>query len=237
MTIGTSRGTHLTVDTLVLRAYQRAGILPVGTDPAEVGVQDHLAYGRFELHLIVQELGGYEPARLIQPYDITLVAGTQSYDLPDTVQHTVGDGQYKGPNDTVSTHVRQINGESWQSLSDKASQGRPVMFFCDRGGDDYAATIRVYQIPDSAGTLTVRAQYKPADTLVGSTTIDLSPAAMNYVVSQLTALVIMANNGNQQRANILFQLADKALSEVRRFEAEQAAPAVELRFTPMQRRC
>ncbi len=218
MTVSTTRGTELNIDQILTDALMQAGLLMPG-QPAQ---ESDLGFARRRLDSTVAELqtdGVF--AKSVQFYELTLVAGTSLYDLPPDILDLVGDAAYI---DATQTSTENASGETpltgisrgeWQALSAKGAEGRPTMYYLNRSTSPMG--IRLWPIPDEAGTVRFQAHYYFADSLTGSNTVDLRKFWAEYLVWQLAHNMAVAKGFPVQRCGYLKGRADDFRKRARRF--------------------
>ena len=157
MAISSTRGTKKTIDELVLDAWKYAGMVPVDTNTTEPQVAAKLSFGRRMLDIILDQMANVVDARVVDFYDVTMVASQQTYTLPEEVIDVVGEGIYIPASESStetyssSTPVRSMSREQWHMLTSKDSTGTPVMMYAHRGDEDaYTIDLKVWPLPDEA---------------------------------------------------------------------------------------
>jgi hypothetical protein len=242
MTVATTRGTKKTVDEMVLAAYKLAGLLDAGASTSDGGVLSMLNHGRFLLGVILEQLSAIPTARDTDFYELTLVADTQSYTLPEEIIDVVGDGKYieagVEPDSSLGeTVVKQIDRSQWQLLSGRDATGIPSMMYVHRGVEDaYTITLYLWTRPSEAGTIRLMVQRAAADTTVGSTTIDIKTPWYAYILHELASQVCQSSNGNVARATYLAARAMEYKNEARNFSAEHGPVKMSIMLQPVQTR-
>lgn len=216
MTIATTRGTESTIDALVTDAYHQAGLVSVELTPSEA----QKAYARRTLDRVLDELmtAGVQ-ARSVVFSDHTLTSGTYKYAMASDVVDVLGEIMYL---DASQTDLTKANGETvmkkitraeWNQLSDKSATGRPSLYYVHRGADP--AEVWLWPIPDEAGTIRVQEHRMPADTTVGSTTLDLLPYWYDYIVLEIGHRMALASSLPATRVQYLGNLARDARNRAR----------------------
>lgn len=241
MTIASTRDTKLTADAMVLLAHKRAGLMDASADGLEANSQAKMAFGRVLLDTIVDELGGWRPARLVVFETLQLVVGQQDYELSESIVDVVGDGKYIAAEYAATpdlaqgeTVVRQVNLETWHSLGDKGSTGLPTMFYADRGGDDYKITVRVHYRPEEAGVIRFAVHKAPADSTAAAATLDMQSSFNQYILHQLAGQLLDSANGPPERVRMLLSMANDMKMRALESGANQAPIPVEVMLRPAQ---
>lgn len=226
MTISATAGTDMTVDDVCTAALQTAAVVGMGKAPSS----EQMDWCRKALNRIVNQLTteGVH-ARWVDFYELALTAGDYSYSLPETVVDVVGDGMYidASQSDTSAasseTAVRQVDRERWHSLSNKSSQSRPYLFFADRAVDGDQLEVKLWPTPDEAGTVRFQVHSTPADSLTGSSTLDLREYWMRYVVWELAHEVAVASGLPEPRCSMLNKRADGFKVSARQYASQKTA--------------
>src|ERR1043165_6435188 len=145
MTISATASTLSTVDEIILRGYKRAGLLPlefsIGADVQWNAKADH---GRQTLNRIINGLAtlGFID-HFTDFYVLDLVAGQPNYDIDpdDNVLNFVYSGSHipliNGTEEietTGETPVKPISRHRWNSLSSKAAESTPTLYYIHRNG-------------------------------------------------------------------------------------------------------
>lgn len=214
MAVSETSTRELDIDRIIMLAVQTAGILPAGA-PRSGRQWDNLsAQARDFLEINIdhmQALGSF--ARAIELYDVATTPGTDSYDLPNTTLIVVGDAQFSSEADTGSTFVRQIGREEYLAIADKASTGRPSVFYSQMHA---TTTLFLWPIPDVVGTLEIQRGRLLADNEDGSLTVDLERHWIKFVLYDLAHSLAVANSVNPLRCQYLRAQADTALGPSKR---------------------
>jgi hypothetical protein len=225
MTVMSTSGRRFTIDTIVQRALNMAGLLEVSQalssqpalrlfalDMLETVVDD------LQTHGVIARAAGF--------YDLTLVAGTHRYSLPTSVLDVSGDGAYMPPGTADLTAasseqlVSQIDRDAWHRISDKSATGQPTMFYTHRELDQ--AQVRLWPIPDadSAGYIRFPVHRHLADNTDGNATIDLDVYWQGYLIYKLASVCAQAQ-GLAQSAVLLDGQAANKLTEAKSTAKQQ----------------
>ncbi len=189
MTIGTTVGRELNVNTIVLRADQLAGLMAPEQGFSGPTWNPRAAFGRDLLETILDELqteGVF--ARGVSFTNLTLVAGTAIYALPETVFDVIEDGSYIAAGEdvdaaTAEMPVIQKDRETWQRIGTKSVESQPTLFFTDRSV--FPIQVRLWPTPSEAGTIRFQTHRLLADTTDGNTTVDLERYWVQYLMWEL----------------------------------------------------
>ena len=162
MVQSTTPSIPISVNTLILLAYKRAGVLPVEARLSGANLVPKLEHGRQLLDLIIDGLAteGFV-ARTTQFYDLPIQAGESYYTLPDSILDVFEDAMFV-PNDNVDTKFtsgelvcKQIDLSTWQTLTVKGSSStRPQLYVALRSGA--TVQLRFWPVPNDAGTMRLK---------------------------------------------------------------------------------
>lgn len=181
MTISTSRTGEFTVHQIVRAAYRCAGLITVGQEPSAAKA----AAGRELLQFILMDLEADSLcARNTVFEDVPCVAGQAAYVLSDDALDVEGQAAYVPPGETPETaesqtSLAQLPRERWLSLTNKTAAGRPTLYWADRATSPI--TLRLYPVPDEAGTVRLQVQRLRASMLEGSATPDMERFFAEYL--------------------------------------------------------
>jgi hypothetical protein len=209
MAISTDRSTSMQIDEIVLAAYRIAGLVSVEQSAADPTWTQKASFGKTLLSMTLAELQTEGLiARYVDFYDVDMVAGTAAYTLPSDILDLVGDGEYTSPTDDEDSPVsagpvRKIAIDQWQALSNKASEGTPSLYYVHKGTTGYAFTVKLWPVPDEAGNVRFLAQRHNAETLQGTTTIDLETYWHKYLVYALAYDLAVASSLPADRLSVL----------------------------------
>jgi hypothetical protein len=197
VTISSSAGAQLTITQICLRAYQGAGLRSVHQGTADLAWEAEFAYARDRLGILVDELAVYGVmARAASFVEQTLTAGTYKYSMAPTVLDVVGMAMYidaaeKDKSKAASeTSIDPISREHWTSISSKSASGTPTMYYAHRELDQIE--VRLWPVPDEAGTVRFQVHRKLSDTTDGNATLDLEEYWLSYVITALESKLMEA---------------------------------------------
>lgn len=206
MTVSTDRGTAMTIDAIVLTAYQLAGLLP----PTATLDPSRGAFGRTILNTILSEMAtDGVSARWVDFYNLTLVSGTYKYSMPEYVVEVIGNGAYIAASETNITQaasefaVTEISREEWQNIGTKSTTGWTSWYYQHEGPGDYIKQVYLWPIPDEAATIRFQVQVQPYDSLTGAATLDLKTYWMQYILWELAHQFAMASSLPENRVSQL----------------------------------
>lgn len=224
MTAATTALIDLPIDTIVLRAYQLAGLLDHSASSAGPTWASRASMARDFLELDLQGLQarGYL-VRSIEFYPLTLVAGTNPYTLPEVTFDLIGTATYLPAGSTAGeTHISMIDAYGYQKISDKQSGGVPSVFYPHR-----AAAFQVYfwPVPDasSLGTVTFQRRRILATMRQGDKTIDCEAAWNEYFFYSLAHKLAMANTLPQAQVAELRNMKLESFTYARNFGRQRAS--------------
>jgi len=214
---------ELTINTIVRRAYQLAGLMNPGEGEGSAQFKEKAAMARDFLELIVDDLqteGIF--VRSVDFYTLTLVKGQEEYTLPLDTLDLHGSAMYLDPNQTTGeTMVTMIPRESYQRLSNKTAQGRPYLYYPNKV--DSKVEVFLWPVPDQAGTIRFQRRRLLADNTDGNATIDLERYWAKYIVWELAHHLATASSLEPNRCGYLANKAEKALKKAKGY-ARQRPP-------------
>ena len=188
MAISTTPSTPVSINTLILLAYKRAGLVPIETRLSGANLTPKLEHGRQLLELI---LDGLAPlgfiARTLAFYDLPVVAGESQYTLPDSVLDVHDDAMFIPSENPDTKHTtgelvcKQTDLSTWQTLTNKGSiSSRPQLYTALRDGA--TVVLRFWPVPSESGVMRI----KTARLLGGAADGKLSPDLQRYWHDALT---------------------------------------------------
>lgn len=151
--------TPVSINTIILLSYKRAGLLPVEATIAGANMVPKLEHGRQLLDVILDSLAtqGFI-ARTQTFYDLPMVAGEPHYTLPDSILDVHGDAMFVPDHNPDTKHTtgelvcKQIDLATWQSLTTKGSTStRPQLYAALRQGA--TVELRFWPVPSDAGVM------------------------------------------------------------------------------------
>lgn len=219
MTVSSTSGTEISVDTILTTGLQLSGVLDSG-QPAD---EADLALGRILLDTQLDELqteGVY--ARSVDFIEVgPLTVGEPFYSLPSNVLDLIGDGAYidttnaSTKNASGETPVKPMDRQEWQRLSSKDSEGRPYKYYLHRAA--VPLQVRLWPRPDEAATIRFQAQLLMADTFDGSSTVDLRQFWVQYLIWEMAHQFSVAKTLSPNRSSMLFKRAKEKKERARAF--------------------
>ena len=224
MTISSTVGTDMTVDDVIKRSFQTAGIVTLGGTPNS----EQYDFGRAILNVLMKSLMAKGiHARWVDFLDVTLTADDYTYTLGATVMDVVGDGQYISASETdltkasAETRVTQIDRAGWHEISAKNACGRPNLYFVNRAVDGDQIEVRLWPIPDEAGTIRFQVHTMPSDTLSGEATIDLREYWMLYLIYEMAHQIAVASSLPVETRSYLRAVAKEKEVDARSYANEK----------------
>jgi len=162
MAIASAPSAPVSINTLILLALKRAGIVPVEARLSGANMTARLEHGRQLLDLIVDALAveGFM-ARTTQFYDLPILGGESAYTLPDTILDVFEDAMFvpSENHDTKNTTgelvCKQVDVTTWQLITTKGSSStRPTMYAAFRQGA--TVQLKFWPVPSEAGTMRMK---------------------------------------------------------------------------------
>ena len=194
MTIASTNGTQKTINELARLAHIKAGLL----EESQTLSASQSALARDLLGTIVTDLQAESiTARAVTSQDVTLTAGTRDYTMASSVLDVFGDALYIPAGDsltapTSATVVSQITQAQWHTMGAKDSTGNTTMYFPDRVTTP--PVVRLWPIPQEAGTVRFLVHRHLADSNVGACTLDLEIYWEGYIIDELAAALAEAKS-------------------------------------------
>lgn len=203
MTVASSATAELSIDRIVLHAFQKASLMPLEQAPSGVQWLKRAARARELLETIIKHLETKGLlARARRFYTLSpLISGQADYALPADILDVHGDAAYIAAGQSLTApsseqQVQQIAMEEWQALGGRDSTGVPSMYYADRSGAQIL--IRLWQTPSEAGAIRFQAYYLLANSTDGAKTPDLERHWASYLIHALAAeLAEAAGNGEK----------------------------------------
>jgi len=208
VTISSTPTTPITITTLVLLAYKRAGVLPVEATTSGANYSAKLAHGKTLLDLILDNLAveGFI-ARTMSFYDLDIVAGTEVYTMPDTLLDVYEDAMFHSDAAPDSELVcKQIDIATWQTLTTKDTESsRPQLYMVSRSGATPVVTL--WPVPNEAGTLRLKIARLLGDNQTSGNTPDLQRYWLDVLVWMLAWYVAVDSSMPLDKIAFLQQTA------------------------------
>jgi hypothetical protein len=227
MTAATSAAIDLPIDTIVLRAYQLAGLLDHSASSAGPTWVSKASMARDFLELDLQGLQarGYL-VRSLEFYPLLLVAGTNPYDLPPDTFDVIGTATFLPLGSTTGqTQIAMLDYYGYQKISDKQSFGIPTLFYPHR-----AATFQLFFWPvpnaSSLGTVTLQRRRILATMREGDKTVDCEAAWNEYFLYSLAHKLAIANMLPSTQIQELRGMKLDSFANARNFGRQRASTTI-----------
>lgn len=221
--------TPISINTLILLAYKRAGLLPVEAKLSGANMVPKLEHGRQVLDLIMDGLAteGFM-ARTMGFYDLPIVAGESQYTLPDTVLDVFEDAMFVPSENEDTKHTtgelvcKQIDLATWQTLTTKGSiSTRPQLYAAFRSGA--TVELRFWPVPSEAGTMRVKTVRLLGSNSDGSKTPDLHRYWFDALVWCLAYYVAVDSSVPAERVQFLNAMAEQKKKACVRYSFEHTS--------------
>lgn len=218
MTVNATATRELTIDEIVLRSYNLAGLVSAG----QALTLPQASLGRDLLEVTVDHLQSFGfAARAIDFATVPLVDGTYKYTLAATVQETVDPAMFIPSTSSTEqvdgeTIVSKVGREVWQTQSAKGASGRPNIYYEHRASG--VVQVWFWPVPgtDEAGKY-VRLQIHRllGDNDDGTKTVDLERYWVKCLLYWLAHDLAVAQSLPDSRCLYLKGLAQQALDHAR----------------------
>lgn len=209
MPISSSATTPQTINSLILLAYKRAGVVPVEATTSGANMTAKLSHGRTLLDLILDNLAveGFI-ARTMSTYDLDIAADDGDYTLPDTLLDVYEDAMFYSDAAPESELVcRQMDFATWQTLTTKTSESsRPQLYLAIRSGA--TVQVKLWPIPNEAGTLRFKTVRLLGENQTGTNTPDLQRYWLDALVWILAWYVAVDSSMPTERVAYLQGVAE-----------------------------
>ena len=218
MTISSVRTRELSIDQIVRRAWQVAGLFP---PDGAVLTEGQLSLGRDLLEALSDSLvteGLF--ARTVDWYELPLEAGTHIYTMPDTTSDVVGTAMWIADGESLTQasgerQVKPIDRATYQTISAKSTSGQPTMYYMHR----VTAPPQVYLWPIPSETATIRFQVQKllADCDSGTATPDVERFWVRGIIWALAAEIASSQSLPGQTVVRLEGKAEALLQKARSY--------------------
>ncbi len=236
MTISTIPSAPISINQLVLLALKRAAVVPIEARLSGANMTAKLEHGRQTLDIMLDGLAteGFM-ARTMGFYDLPIVAGENTYALPDTVLDVIEDAMYVPPENPDTKHTsgelicQQMDLSTWQTLTTKGSiSTRPQLYVAERSG----ATIKVkfWPVPSESGVM----RMKTVRLLGGSGTGTKSPDLQRYwfdaLVWMLAHYIAVDSSMSAEKIAMLQATAEQKKAACVRYSFEHTSQQATLAY-------
>lgn len=217
MTAKAIPSTPISINTLILLAYKRAGVLPVEAKLSGANMTPKLEHGRQLLDLIIDGLAteGFM-ARTMDFYDLPIVAGESQYTLPDSILDVHEDAMYV-PGEPTNQDTKHTTGEMvckqidlgvWQTLTTKGSiSTRPQLYAAFRSGA--TVMLKFWPVPSEAGTMRVKTVRLLGSNSDGTKNVDLHRYWFDALVWCLAYYVAVDSSMPGEKIQMLASIAEQ----------------------------
>lgn len=223
MPISSTPSTPIQINTLILLAYKRAGVLPVEATTSGANMSAKLSHGRTLLDLILDNLAveGFV-ARTMDMYDLAVVAGTEEYTLTDSVLDVYEDAVFTETGETTELVCKQMDIATWQTLTDKTTEStRPQLYVVFKTGA--TPVVRLWPVPSVAGTLRLKSIRLLGDNSTGTNTPDLQRYWLDALVWILAWYVAVDSSMPSDKVQLLQMTAEGKKKDAVRFSYERTS--------------
>lgn len=234
MTISSTSNTRRTINQIVQMAYQLTGTVDIGAPTSGLEWDQRMAFGRNFLDSILDEIASEGvQSRLVDFLNVSLTANTADYTLSESILELVGDGAYIPSGQTLTaaqgeTPVKPVDRETWQAYSSKNAQGRPTSYYAHHGTTGYTITLKLWPRPIEAGTIRFQVLRAPADTLDGTSTIDMHEFWVQCVVWELAHQLAVAQSLPITRCKYLAETAFMKRTKARTWSGQKDDTVVQM---------
>lgn len=216
MTISAIPSTPISINTLILLANKRAGLLPVEAKLSGANMTPKLEHGRQLLDLIIDGLAtdGFI-ARTMAFYDLPILAGESQYTLPDTILDVIEDAMFV-PGSPVNFDTKHTTGElvckqidlaTWQTLTTKGTiSTRPQLYASFRSGA--TVQLKFWPVPSEAGTMRLKTIRLLGGNADGTDSVDLHRYWFDALVWCLAYYLAVDGSMPSEKIAFLFQAAE-----------------------------
>lgn len=222
----TAPSVPISINTLVLLAYKRAGLLPVEARISGANMTPKLEHGRQLLDLILDGLAteGFI-ARTTRFYDLPILAGEMQYTLPDSVLDVFEDAMLVPATnpDTRYTNgelvCKQVDISTWSTLTVKGSTSpRPQLYTAFRDGA--SVVLKFWPVPGEDATMRLKTVRLLGGNADGSKSPDLQRYWYDALVWQLAFALAVDSSMPAERIGILGPIAEQKKREALRYSFE-----------------
>jgi hypothetical protein len=208
MTAMTTNTREFDIDTLVLTAYQYAGLVNEMQTAQGPQWDARSAYGRKQLEVIVDQLGAegiYE--RSVEWYDLRVAAGDRYTPLPSDTLDVRGVAKLvQGDVNETLLDLEPMTRDRYNELPTVTASGTPGRFYVSRG---VPMNLYLWPVPDVACTIRVQRQRLSYDNSRGAASVDLERFWTDYLLNELASRLALGAGLSVERAAMY---AAKAIS-------------------------
>ena len=226
MTLNSSSTRQLDINKIVQRSLQLSGLIAAGQGQSGTTWDQWSPMARDFLENIVDYLqseGIY--ARSVDFFEVEAIEKQEIYDLPPETLDIVDAAMFKprdeegnlDPNET-ETVVTQAIRNTYQQLSNKRSEGRPSIYYVERGP---VLKVYLWPVPDSDGVITFQRHRLLADNDDGTKTLDLQRYWTRYITYELAHDLAVAGTIDTRRCSYLGQQSERLLRAAKRYAKQR----------------
>jgi hypothetical protein len=232
MAISATPTTPIPINTLILLALKRAGLVPVEATTSGANMTAKLSHGRTLLDLVLDNLAveGFI-ARTQSFYELAISAGDGDYTLTDTVLDVFEDAMFfSTAAPTTELVCKQMDLATWQTLTTKSSESsRPQLYVAIRSGA--TVQVKLWPIPSEAGTLRLKAVRLLGDNQTGTNSVDLQRYWQDALVWMLAYLFAVDSSLPVERCSFLGMVAETKKKECVRYAFEHTGTQAVVSYT------
>lgn len=214
MTASLLPSTQISINTLVLLAYKRAGLLPVEAQLNGANMTPKLEHGRQLLDLIMDSLAteGFI-ARTMAFYDLPILSGESQYTLPDSILDVFEDAMFINNTNLDTKYTtgelvcKQIDLATWQLLTTKGTVStRPQLYAAFRSGA--TVQLRFWPVPSEDGTMRLKTVRLLGDNSDGTKTPDMHRYWFDAMVWMLASYIAVDSSLPPEKITFLQNMAE-----------------------------
>lgn len=222
-----------TTDTVIAQAYRRAGLLNVAQSPSTV--QGSTA--RQLLMDLIDKLsaeGVFQ--RQVQPGNVSLILGQNTYPMAEAVIDIIGNGSYIDPTQSQvpfqaasETLVVMKDRDFWQQLTSKAAASRPTIAYFARNAP--LGTLYIWPTPSQSevgGYIRFQFQKERPDLSTGNVTLPFERYWSSYFVWALAAILAFDNSLPLDRVSALQTEAAANLLRCKAYSKQNVSTQVQM---------
>src|SRR6185295_5829783 len=222
MTTSATATFELSIDSLLRRSFQIAGLIEASQSPRS----DDLSMARDFLGMELDALQADGVVlRTVIRTTLPLIASTSSYTLDnDTIDVALDPGNMAGmivPASDGETPVRAIARAEYQQIVTKDTEALPTLVYIEKQA---TTTLHFWPVPpDSTLTFSYSKIRLPRDSTTGSNTPDLARRWAKAICYQMAWQIAMAKSVPLSRVQALQGLADSFMTRARLGDTEKGA--------------
>jgi len=203
MAVSVNYSFQLNRNDLIRRAFQIAGVLPAEQRPSDDDVA--MASDLLNLELDAIQAEGVV-LRSVTRATLALSDGTATYALPASVLDVLENAALTVGSQTIETPVHLIDRAQYHMLAHKASEGRPVFMYVQKGA---SVTVTLWPVPSETMTLTYQMVGFLADSDAANVDTDLSRHWHKPLMFCLAAMIARSRNQPQSKVDSLLNEGER----------------------------